>query len=161
MTSRHRAPLAGGVALLALAGVLHLTLRLTFGDRAAYVHVRWAPSADTATREQIERAHSLAPVEFREQRTWGYFLTDQSTGNIRGLVRDPAVEDTHNIDRAAFRITRTAPRGAYPTDRPAWIAGLLEFLTRASLLAGAVALAVGLFRIVRDRWAGPPASSTA
>jgi len=160
MTSPHRSLLIGGIALLALAGALHLTLRLTFGDRAAYVHVRWAPSADTATREQIERAHGLAPVEFREQRTWGYFLTDQSTGNIRGLVRDPAVEDTHNIDRATFRITRAAPRGEYPTDRPAWIAGLLEFLTRASLLGAVVALATGLFRAWRDR-AGSPAPSAA
>jgi len=151
MMSQPRALLLGGVALLTLAGILHLTLRLTYGERAAYVHVRWAPTVDDAARAAIERDRKLVPVEFREQRTWGYFLTDLSTANIRELVRHPSVEDTHNIDRARFRVQSAAERGDYTTDRPAWIARLLEFFIRASLLLGAAGALVGGFRTWRDR----------
>ncbi|MBI2189376.1 MAG: hypothetical protein HYU37_19940 [Acidobacteria bacterium] len=161
MTSQPRTLLVGGVVLLALAGALHLTLRLTYGERSAYVHVRWAPSVDEATRTRVERAHSLVPVEFREKRTWGYYLTDLSTDNIRQLVRDPAVEDTHNIDRARFRVQSSAERGDYPRGRPVWMARLLEFLIRVSLLAGAAGVVVGAFRTWRDRRARLRSSPTA
>lgn len=159
--ARYRKLLIGGIALWVLAGALYGTLRLMYGERAAYVHVRWAPSVDPATQEQVERAHGLTRVEFRERRTWGYYLTDLSTENIRRLVGHPAVEDTHHIDRTAFRIARTAPRGAFTTERPAWIASMMEFLVDASLLAGVVALAVGTFHAWRDRRAGATSSSAA
>ena len=151
MMNEHRRLLVGGVVLLALAGALYLTLRLTFGERAAYVHVRWAPDVSEAARGEIERRYSLRPVEFREQRTWGYFLSNQSSENIRAIVRDPAVEDTHNIDRLAFAVLAAAERGDYASGGPAWVARLLEFFGRASLFLGAGALLVGAFRTWRDR----------
>jgi hypothetical protein len=159
MMAHPRKLLIGGVALLALAGVLNATLRATYGQRSAYVHVRWASDVDPATQEQVERAHQLTRVEFREQRTWLYHLPDVSRENLRSLVLHPAVEDTHYINRAAFRIARTAERGAYPAGRPAWIADLLEFMVRTFLLAGVAAVAVATFRAWRDRRAGaaPPA----
>jgi len=161
MTSRPRALLLGGIVLLILAGILHVTIRLTFGERAAYVHVRWAPTVDEATRAAIERDRGLVPVEFREQRTWGYFLNNLSTENIRQLVRNPAVEDTHHIDRARFRVQGTAERGDYMNGGPAWVARMLEFFRRVSLLAGAAALIVGGFRIWRARQARPHPSPDA
>jgi hypothetical protein len=151
MTSKHRGLLIGGIVLLALAGVLYLTLRLTFGERAAYVHVRWKPDVSEAARAEVERSHGLRPVEFREQRTWGYFLSDQSTENIRAIIRHPAVEDTHNVDRDAFFVLDTAERGDYTSGGPAWIARMLEFFGRTSLLVGAGALLVGAFRTWRER----------
>ncbi|MBI3049431.1 MAG: hypothetical protein HYY76_14085 [Acidobacteria bacterium] len=151
----HRRLVVAGIVLLALAGAVHVTLRATYGERLAYVHVRWAPSVDPATQEQVERAHGLRRVEFRERRTWGYYLTDTSTENIRDLVRHPAVDDTHHIDRTDFDVASTAPRGEYLTDRPAWIARSLEFFRRAFLLLGAVALVVGAYRLWRDRTATP------
>lgn len=161
MTNEHRRLLIGAVALLALAGALSVTLRLTYGERAAYVHVRWTPEVDDATRAEVARAHGLHPVEFREQRTWGYFLSDQSTENVRAIVRHPAVEDTHNIDRDTFRVQDTAERGDYLGGPPAWIARMLEFFGRASLFLGAAALLVGAFRTGRDWWTrktSPPAA---
>jgi hypothetical protein len=149
MLNQPRALLTGGLALLILAGALHVTLRLTYGERAAYVHVRYAPSVDDAGRVAIERAHSLQVVEFREQRTWSYFLSDLSTDNIRGLVQDPAVEDTHHIDRRRFRIDGTGERGEYPAGRPAWIARILESLRRLSLLLGVAGLLAGAYRMWR------------
>ena len=40
--------LVWGVILWALAGTAYGTLRLTYGQRPAYVHVRWAPMVDAA-----------------------------------------------------------------------------------------------------------------
>jgi len=149
MLNQPRALLTGGLVLLLLAGALYVTLRVTYGERAAYIHVRYAPTVDDAARAAIENAHHLQIVEFREQRTWGYFLTDLSTDNIRGLVQDPAVEDTHHIDRRRFRIDGTGERGEYPIGRPAWIARLLESLRRISLLLGVAALLAGAYRLWR------------
>jgi hypothetical protein len=159
--TRHRKLLIGGVVLLALAGALHGTLRAVYGQRAAYVHVRWTPNVDPATQEQVERGHSLARVEFRELRTWLYYLTDVSTENIRSLVGHPAVEDTHYINRTAFHIARTAERGAYMTERSPWLADVIEFIVSAAGLAGAVALAGGAFYVWRDRRGGarPPGAA--
>jgi hypothetical protein len=149
MLNQPRTLLTGGLVLLLLAGALYVTLRLTYGERAAYIHVRYAPTVDDAARAAIENARHLQIVEFREQRTWGYFLTDLSADNIRGLVQDPAVEDTHHIDRRRFRIDGTGERGDYPIGRPAWIARILESLGRVALLLGVAALLTGAYRLWR------------
>jgi len=140
-----------GLILLLASAVTYGTLRFTYGERPAYVHVRWAPSVDTSTREQLERVHGLTRPELREGRTWGYFLTDLSSDNIQRLVTNPAAEDTHNLHRTAFRIWRTAPRAAYLGSKPAWIAALLEFLIRAFVGLGALAAIAGGFRAWRAR----------
>ena len=149
--SEHRRLLVGGILLLALAGVLFAALRIGWGERAAYVNIRWRADATEATRDAVARTLALHEVEYRDNRTWGYFLSDQSTENIRAIVRHPAVEDTHNIDRDTFAVLDTAERGDYTSGGPAWIAPLLEFFSRASLLLGAAALVVGAFRTWRDR----------
>jgi hypothetical protein len=139
--------------LWALAGAAFGTLRSTYGQRPADVHIRWAATVDAASQAQLERAYHLTLGEELEERTWGYSLTDVSTDNIRSLVESPAVEDTHEIHRTAFRIWRTAARGPYLTSRPAWIASTLEFLVQALLAAGALTLVVGAFTIWRSRLA--------
>ena len=145
--------LAVGLILLLASAATYATLRLTYGERPAYVHVRWAPSVDASTREQLERVHGLTRPELREGRTWGYYLTDLSGDNIERLVTNPAAEDTHNLHRTAFRVWRTAPRAPYLGSKPAWIAILLEFLTRAFLGLGGLAVAVVGFRAWRARFA--------
>jgi hypothetical protein len=132
-----------GLALLGLAAAASAVLRVAYGVRPAFVHVRWAPTVDEATRLELERTYSLTRSEPRDDRTWGYFLTDLSNANIRGLVTNPAAEDTHNLHRTAFRVWRTAPRADYPGDGPVWIAVGLEFLVRAGLGLGGVALLLG------------------
>jgi len=151
MKRQGRRLLLWGVILCVLAGAAYGTLRLTYGQRPAYVNVRWAATVDDATRGQLERAYHLTRGELREGRTWGYYLTDVSTNNIRGLVESAMVEDTHQIHRTAFRIWRTATRGAYLTSRPAWIAGALEFLVPALFTMGVLALVMGLFNTWRER----------
>jgi hypothetical protein len=149
--TQHRKILIGGVALLVLAGVLFGALRVMYGERSALVHVRWAPTVDEATQAQVERTHGLKRVEFREQRTWLYSLTDVSKDNIQALVRNPAVEDTHHIDRRKFTLSPDVERGGYTTDNPAWLADMIEFLLDASLAGGAIALVAGAFIAWRDR----------
>ena len=149
-----------GIALLVVAGIAFGVLRLTYGQRPAYVHVRWASTVDEETRMRIQQTHGLTRGEWREGTTWGYYITDVSSANLRDLVQNSAVEDTHNIHRTAFRIWRTAPRGDYVTTRPAWLASILEFMIPAGVVLGAVMLAVGAFkaRRVRPRQPAPVAS---
>jgi hypothetical protein len=142
---RPRVLLATGLALLSLAGLTGAVLRATYGERPAYVHVRWRPGVDPEARRDIERAHRLIPVAFRGDRTWAYLLSDLSGDNISSLLHDAAVEDTHHVERGQARVASTAPRGDYLTDRPAWIARALELVRGALLGAGALALAAGLF----------------
>lgn len=146
MKQQGRKLLVWSVILWVLAGAAYGTLRLTYGQRPAYVNVRWAATVDAATREPLELAYQLTRGEHREGRTWGRPLTDVSTDSIRSLVVSPAVEDTHQIHRTAFRVWWTSTRGAYLTSRSAWIAGRLEFLISALLAVGALALVLGLSR---------------
>jgi hypothetical protein len=149
--TRPRTLLVAGVGLFVLAAVFLLTLRVMYGERAAYVHVRWKPRVEAAARARVERAHALMPVEFKEQRTWLYLLTDVSRGNIRQLIADPAIEDTHYINRQRATIAWSADRGDYAASRPMWIAETLEFGIRIAGLAGAVAVLAGGYQWWKGR----------
>lgn len=144
-----------GLVCWATAAVVYGTLRLSFGPRPVYIHVRWAPAVDEAARERLEQVYSLSLGELREGRTWGYRLLDVSRNNIRTLVGDAAVEDTHYIHRTAFRPWRFAPRRPFPT-RYQWIPAGLEILTLLSLLAGAASIGLALLeRLVPGAIRGP------
>ena len=147
--------IARGLVLLIAAGVAFGVLRIVYGQRPAYVHVRWAPTVDAAGRAEMERSYSLTRGELREGTTWGYYATDVSSGNLRAIVENPSVEDTHNIHRTAFRIWRTAPRGDYLTTRSPWIATTLELLIPVCLGLGALVLATGAVKAWRSRRALP------
>lgn len=136
-----------GTALLGLAVVLQWTLRATYGERAAYVVVRWAPQTDPTLQPLIEQIHHLHPIESLADRTWAYYLADVSTANIRRLLGQPAVEEATNIDRTSARVAATAARGTYISDRPVWIAQLIEYLVLGAAAAGVIVLAVGAFQI--------------
>jgi hypothetical protein len=144
-----------GLILLIAAGLAFGALRLAYGQRPAYVHVRWAPTVDAAGRAQMERTYSLTRGELREGTTWGYYVTDVSSANLRAIVENSSVEDTHNIHRTAFRIWRTAPRGDYLSTRPAWIASTLELLVPGCLAVGAIFLAAGALKAWRSRRVQP------
>ena len=107
-----------GLLCWALAGTAYAVLRLTFGERPVGIHIRWAPTIDDVARHQLEQRYQLARAELREDRTFAYALTDRSSDNIRNLVLDPAVEDTHNIHRTAFRVGYFTPRLEYVTPQP-------------------------------------------
>jgi hypothetical protein len=144
-----RRPVITALVCLAIAAAAYLTLRGVYGERPAYVHVRWAPSVDQARRAELERRYSLTTGEFREGTTWNYFLNDVSTSNIRALVEDPLVEDTHYLHRTKFRVWRTATRGAYLEG--GWVPPGLEILAIASIGLGAIAAALAVLKAGRRK----------
>jgi hypothetical protein len=147
---RHASPayrlVLTGLLCWALAGTAYAALWLTFGDRPVYVHVRWAPSVDDTARQRLERHYSLALAEPKEDRTFGYALLDRSHENIRNLVLDSEIEDTHQIHRTAFRVGYFAQRLPYVTSAPTVPAGL-ELLTLLSFVIGLVAFGFALLGI--------------
>ena len=132
-----------GLLCWALAGTAYAVLWLTFGERPVSIHVRWAPTIDDAARLQLEQRYQLARAELTEDRTFAYALTDRSRDNIRSLVLDPAVEDTHEIDRTAFRVGDAAPRLPYVTPAPGIPVGL-EFMSVLGFLGGLASIGLGL-----------------
>ena len=98
------------MGLVLLAAVLPLTARLIAGPRGALVHVRWQPSVTAAERQDLEQRLRLTQGEALDSTTWRYDLVDPSSGRITALVSEPAVADTHNINRAADALDPAAVR---------------------------------------------------
>ena len=87
-------------ACLMLAAVLPPASRALTGPQGATVHVRWQPSVVESERHSLEARFRLADGERLDEHTWRYDLVDVSNDNIRTLITNPAVADTHNIDRS-------------------------------------------------------------
>jgi hypothetical protein len=150
----HRAGVISGLVLLALAALCAFAGSWLNGQRPAYVNVRWAPATDAFTRAQTEHTHGLDPRREVGERTWEYYLTDVSRSNVERIVRNPAVEDTHFINRVSFRVATNATRGPYPANWHARAVRAFDFALRLSLLAGCllVGFGVGRVRQSRDDW---------
>ena len=110
--------IAPALVFWALAGALYAGRQLAFGDRPAAVHVRWAADVDDSRRQELERQYRLTSPQQTDGRTFAYELTDVSGANVRALVLDPAVEDTHEINRASYRVGVFSPRLPYVTAYP-------------------------------------------
>ena len=123
----------------AVAGTAYAVLRLTYGDRPVKVNVRWSATVDDTARFQLEKRYTLARPDLQVDRTFSYALTDRSIENISNLVRDPAVEDTHQIDRPAFRVESSAPSLRY-----AGIPAGLEYLSVLGFLGGLASIGLAL-----------------
>ena len=140
-----------GLVCWALAGTAYAVLRLTYGDRPVMVNVRWAATVDNAAQFQLERRYTLARPDPQGNRTFSYALTDRSLENISNLVGDPAVEDTHEIDRAAFRVESSAPLLRY-----VGIPAGLEYLSVLGFLGGLASIGLALIKRspTLQRWVG-------
>ncbi|MEQ1896675.1 MAG: hypothetical protein ABL971_04715 [Vicinamibacterales bacterium] len=124
--------------LLALLGVFMVALRVP----AAAVNVRWAPGVSAQDRARLERGYLLAQPERKTLDTVAYVLLDGSRGNIRRLVQDPNVADTHGVSRSEFVVDEASNVSTYNSrvlvwaDRTGLLAvavGLLAWLTMARL----------------------------
>ena len=96
------------VALFA-AGLPPAT-RLLAGPPGAIVHVRWQSATDEASRKDLEARFHLTDGQRLDDVTWRYDLLDPSTENIRALVAQQAVQDTHHLDRPASSLVPSAVR---------------------------------------------------
>jgi hypothetical protein len=137
------------LVLWAGAALAYGSLRLVYGWRPADINVRWSPSVDEAQRTQLEARFGLADGMPREGTTWGYSLTDVSRGNVRALVQDPLVEDTHQINRTRFTIWPEATRGPYVGAEASRLPGVLETLAPLLLLLGAIPAGLALLERVQ------------
>ena len=111
---RRRALSAIGLAGLA---ALALAYWLTY-EPAPAVRVRWHDDVTADQQARLERRYLLANGRAPMGRSIAYDLLDTRRSNIEALVRDPAVADTHAIDRGAFEVPFEAAYG----DRWMWIA---------------------------------------
>ena len=132
-----------GLVCWTVAGTAYAILRQTFGARPVSVDVRWDATVDDAARFQMEQRFGLARPEPNGDRTFSYALTDRSRENIRNLVADPAVEDTHQIDRPEFQVEASARVLPYVTPSPRVPVGL-EILSVLGFLGGLVSTGLAL-----------------
>jgi hypothetical protein len=69
----------------------------------ARINIRWAPDVTSAQRNAITKSHGLRSAKFVDgdprRRTYSYVVTNPSAKNLLDLVKNPAVEDTHGINR--------------------------------------------------------------
>ncbi len=127
-----------GAAFTVGAVATYSVLRAAFGDRPAQINVRWSPATTPAVQRRLEQQYHLTYGQRTEGRTFSYDLTDLSRNNIRAMVLDANVEDTHYIHRTAYRIWRFAPRSKYHDGGEKW-GPLLEATTVAFGLIAVIA----------------------
>jgi hypothetical protein len=77
-----------------------------------HVQVRWASSADAEQSglEQRYTLHNGVGKGGADARTWLYEIDDISRDNLRRLISDPHVIDTHLIDRSTVTLVREESR---------------------------------------------------
>ncbi len=63
------------------------------------VNVRWTAGVSEAQRRGLEARYRLHEPEHREGDTWRYRVHDLTREDIAALLADPAVDDTHGLDR--------------------------------------------------------------
>src|SRR5688572_19897063 len=105
-----RRRLVVALSLAAVAICIPLAGRMLAGPRGTEIHVRWHPSMDEATRRMLESRFQLADGEHLDGTTWRYDLINPDTGNIRALITDPHVADTHGLDRSTYALSASAAR---------------------------------------------------
>ena len=97
------------------------------------INVRWSESVLPSQREVLEVAYQLVEPESRGERTWSYAILNSSTDNLRRLVQDPSVEDTHGIERTTFRLSEPLPTPLFIFFRLLGVSSLIGFVV-ASLV---------------------------
>ncbi len=140
------------LACAALAVACVAAPDLIYGARPALVNVRWASRVGEPERRDLEARYRLTRPVFREGSTWAYYLADPSRRNVRALVTDPGVEDTHYINRLRFTIWREASRDPYRGPGARVLPGLLGVL---AWLLGLSAVGFALTTVPRVARAAP------
>jgi hypothetical protein len=103
---RRRFWIAFGTLLVAAAALIEVTVT---GPRVA---IRWGSEVDASDRLALEQRYGLRNGRPDDGPEWRYELSDWSRENIDALVHDPAVVDTHYIDRGGLTAERPEVRVA-------------------------------------------------
>ena len=118
-TRRRIAIVAVPSAIVSLAGLVMLWPDHPPVPRSEQVSVRWSSELSDERRAAFEGKFSLAqgepkPDRADDENVWNYRVTDLSVENIRGIVTNPDVLDTHFIDCSTFRVESQPPPGNQP-----------------------------------------------
>ena len=106
----------GMVTLVALLALFALWPEREAVERSDQVTVRWTTGLPEERRMALEQAFSLKQAERKadagaDENTWNYRLSNVSVDNVRGIVTNPDVVDTHFIDRSTFAVDTQPPPG--------------------------------------------------
>ena len=137
------------LALALLAGGLPLGARAVAGPPGARVHVRWQASVTEPVRQSLEARFQLADGQKLDESTWRYDLVDPSRENVRALVSEPAVADTHDIDRPNNAIDPAAIRTARRQRFPVGGDSVVTVADRLAITLAALAALLTLVRVTR------------
>jgi len=117
--AKQRIQMIRGAAIAVACGILVFAGSLLFLSVTAPVtrtiHVRWIPGTSAEQRGEREQRLGLEQGELAEGRTWVYEIREPTAEELKALVRDEMVEDTHGFDRETLELppSRTARR-AFP-----------------------------------------------
>ncbi len=134
------------LVLLVCAVLLPWATRLLVGPPGAIVNVRWRPSVGEVERRQLEQRFRLSDGQRLDESTWRYDLRDPASTNLAAIVRAPAVEDTHYIDRARFVLDESAVR----SPRRQRLARGSDIVIAIDRLAATLAAIAALLLIIGD-----------
>ena len=90
-------------------------------DRPDHVQVRWSADADQSQLESRYTLHDGVPKGDPAARIWLYEIEDASRKNLRALIDDSHVVDTHLVDRATAALRPEEPGGLSVT--ASWLPG--------------------------------------
>lgn len=96
------------VIMLAATAALRVWAPSPFAPR---VHIRWVAGISDTQRAELERRFGLIEGRRRDDATWEYDLTNVSPSAVSALIADPAVADTHYLDRSSGQVVADAPPG--------------------------------------------------
>jgi hypothetical protein len=74
------------------------------------VNVRWVPESSQERRNLLAGAYGLTDPIHVGDTTWSYVPANTTPANLRALLTDPAVADTHGIDRDAATLIEETRR---------------------------------------------------
>jgi hypothetical protein len=134
------------LALLLFCVAAPFAARVLAGPPGGRVHVRWQASVDSTQRQRLEAQYRFADPEPLDDNTWRYDLIDPRTETIRAIVNDPAVADTHDINRTGYALdaaaVRTSRRQRFAAG-DAVVAGA-DVLAVIAAILGALVAGIGL-----------------
>jgi hypothetical protein len=104
------------VTLVALLALVALWPEREAVERSDQVTVRWTTGLPDERRMALEQAFSLMQAERKadagaDENTWNYRLSNVSVDNVRSIVTNRDVVDTHFIDRSTFGVEAQPPPG--------------------------------------------------
>jgi hypothetical protein len=73
------------------------------------VNIRWAADLSDDARRNLETKHELMSPQHVEESTWSYVLPRENREYLARLIDDPAVADTHGLDRAGRKLEVATP----------------------------------------------------